>query len=553
MAQQNQAALSALLVRALLGGSWEDVDRAVRRGATIGSRLPDKHTPLHHACFGNNIAVAQRLLNEPWYRYFIRVNERCPNGRTALQTACMLGSMGMVDLLLDHDADPTIPTAFVENTALHFACVHGHAPVVRKLLQHVDVDHDALNSAGNTPLMMACFSKSAVIVKMLIDDGANVNIQDEDGKTALFMSISHRSWSIVRLLLDGKADPNLADTYWGCPLHLACHYNRADIVAELIEHGADVNATNILQLTPLWVVALKARSHLIRLLLESGANVSPIVNVHSSRARRLNFLSRHGLSRILEVLFDQGVNISKAIECLEEVRENGGSYDAIGMFTECFADRLTPRGLHSQMFRCLAARLCSLWEWFEPAAVKVGSLKAFYTVVFLGCLCGSTFSPFVAEPRLSLGPTCSSAESTCPGQSSEAESTGSTQWSEAVSVGPTRSTQAFSAGPNLSAGDPLAQGALPTDTTFKVSASQIGDDNSQVTPPSDPAHGGSAGSADSASDFAIPTVDTPGGSTLCAENPSRRGSAQSTDIAPWLAVSDTAPLEEYTMADDLAT
>ncbi|KAL8586830.1 hypothetical protein ACOMHN_052706 [Nucella lapillus] len=153
----------------------------------------------------------------------------------------------------------------------------------------------------------------------------------------------------------------------------------------------------------------------------------------------------------------------------------------------------------------------------------------------------------------SMGPTCSSAESTCPGQSSEAESTGSTQWSEAVSGGPTRSSEAFSAGPNLSAGDPLAQGALPTDTTFKVSAPQIGDDNSQVTPPSDPAHGGSAGSADSASGFAIHTVDTPGGSTLCAENPSRRGSAQSTDIAPWLAVSDTAPLEECTMADDLAT
>ncbi|KAL8574895.1 hypothetical protein ACOMHN_063589 [Nucella lapillus] len=153
----------------------------------------------------------------------------------------------------------------------------------------------------------------------------------------------------------------------------------------------------------------------------------------------------------------------------------------------------------------------------------------------------------------SMGPTCSSAESTCPGQSSEAESTGSPQWSEAVSVGPTRSTEAFSAGPNLSAGNPLAQGALPTDTTFKVSAPQIGDDTSQVTPPSHPAHGGSAGSADSAIDFAIPTVDTPGGSTICAENPSRRGSAQSTDIAPWLAVSDTAPLEECTMADDLAT
>ncbi|KAL8620840.1 hypothetical protein ACOMHN_033237 [Nucella lapillus] len=62
-----------------------------------------------------------------------------------------------------------------------------------------------------------------------------------------------------------------------------------------------------------------------------------------------------------------------------------------------------------------------------------------------------------------------------------------------LSMGPTRSSEAFSAGPNLSAGDPLAQGALPTDTTFKVSAPQIGDDASQVIPPSDPAHGGLLG------------------------------------------------------------
>ncbi|KAL8605674.1 hypothetical protein ACOMHN_053139 [Nucella lapillus] len=99
-------------------------------------------------------------------------------------------------------------------------------------------------------------------------------------------------------------------------------------------------------------------------------------------------------------------------------------------------------------------------------------------------------------------------------------------------MGPTWSSETFSAGLILSAGNPLGQGAWPTDTTFKVLAPQIGDDTSQVTQPSDPAHGGSAGSADSPSDFAMPTVDTPGGSTLCAENPSRRGSAQSTDIAP---------------------
>ncbi|KAL8577421.1 hypothetical protein ACOMHN_021601 [Nucella lapillus] len=116
-------------------------------------------------------------------------------------------------------------------------------------------------------------------------------------------------------------------------------------------------------------------------------------------------------------------------------------------------------------------------QWSE--AVSVGPTRATGPTRLLGA--GS------------MGPTCSSAESTCPGQSSEAESTGSTQWSEAVSGGPTRSSEAFSAGPNLSAGDPLAQGALPTDTTFKVSAPQIGDDNSQVTPPSDPADGRDGG------------------------------------------------------------
>ena len=69
-----------------------------------------------------------------------------------------------------------------------------------------------LFQAGQTALMLAVSHGRADMVKMLLDVGASVNIQDEDGSTALMCASEHGHTEIVKMLLaHTECDPTLTD------------------------------------------------------------------------------------------------------------------------------------------------------------------------------------------------------------------------------------------------------------------------------------------------------------------------------------------------------
>jgi KN motif and ankyrin repeat domain-containing protein len=55
--------------------------------------------------------------------------------------------------------------------------------------------------AGQTALMLAVSHGKLDLAQMLIDAGADVNVQDEDGSTALMCASEHGHIDIVKLLL----------------------------------------------------------------------------------------------------------------------------------------------------------------------------------------------------------------------------------------------------------------------------------------------------------------------------------------------------------------
>ena len=66
--------------------------------------------------------------------------------------------------------------------------------------------------AGQTALMLAVSHGRNEMVKMLIECGANVNIQDDDGSTALMCACEHGHIEIVKLLLSHpECDPTITD------------------------------------------------------------------------------------------------------------------------------------------------------------------------------------------------------------------------------------------------------------------------------------------------------------------------------------------------------
>lgn len=78
--------------------------------------------------------------------------------------------------------------------------------------------HILILQHGQTALMLAVSHGRIDMVQMLLDSGADINIQDEDGSTALMCAAEHNHIQIVKLLL-AQPDCDLTITDYVCELY----------------------------------------------------------------------------------------------------------------------------------------------------------------------------------------------------------------------------------------------------------------------------------------------------------------------------------------------
>ena len=120
------------------------------------------------------------------------------------------------------------------------------------------------NEHGFTPLMLACRNVNTCsnieTIQILLNNGADVNLQDNDGDTALMHSsgqepkLTSINVSVVKLLLQHKTNPNLVDISGRTSLLYMSgrpgNFNY-EIAKLLLEHGADPNIQENFGATPL--------------------------------------------------------------------------------------------------------------------------------------------------------------------------------------------------------------------------------------------------------------------------------------------------------------
>jgi ankyrin repeat protein len=102
-------------------------------------------------------------------------------------------------------------------------------------------DEDDYNS---TPLHVAASWGEVEITRMLIDAGANVNLQDKWGKTSLHWAAFYGQVEIVRMLIGAGANVNLQTNGGWTPLHWAARRGEVEIARMLIDAGARKDIPN---------------------------------------------------------------------------------------------------------------------------------------------------------------------------------------------------------------------------------------------------------------------------------------------------------------------
>ncbi|HQP04294.1 MAG TPA: ankyrin repeat domain-containing protein [Bacteroidales bacterium] len=185
-------------------------------------------------------------------------------------------------------------------------------------------------------LLEACKNNNYEEAKRLIDDGADVNVKDENGYTSLhFATANEDGLEIAKLLIEKGADVNALtckmkepryrrvrllggderkkESY--SPLHFAVENNNGyEIVKLLIENGANVNAKiskNVREsagFTPLHI-AIKCigNSKIVKLLIDNGADVNATTKTGETS---LHIAVEKSDFRITQLLIDNGAKIN---------------------------------------------------------------------------------------------------------------------------------------------------------------------------------------------------------------------------------------------------
>lgn len=122
---------------------------------------------------------------------------------------------------------------------MHYAVSHGNFDVVSILLDSKVCNINSTNNAGYTCVMLVSLAKLDIaehqtVVQRLFQI-ADVNVRaKKHSQTALMLATSHGNYSMVRMLLEAGADINIQDEDGSTALMCAAEHGRMDIIKILL-------------------------------------------------------------------------------------------------------------------------------------------------------------------------------------------------------------------------------------------------------------------------------------------------------------------------------
>ncbi len=289
-----KAELDKELLSATKIGDLSKVKDLINQGASINAEDKDGNTPFHNAGLKGYLTIAQYLVEKG-----VDVNASNEDGWTPMHGAALKGHLEVVRFLIEKGANISAENIFGEKP-IHCAAKRNNKDIIEVLLRKGASINDA-DKNGRTPLYFASWNGYLGLVEYFVrDKKANINIKDKYGKTPLDVAINRNYVSVigylskkqlelckellvvvqsgdlskVQDLVNQGASLDIQSEDGLTLLHFASINNRLDIAGYLIKEGVDINAKDKDGKTPLHY-ASRSVHHLdmVKYLISKGADI----------------------------------------------------------------------------------------------------------------------------------------------------------------------------------------------------------------------------------------------------------------------------------------
>jgi ankyrin repeat protein len=217
------------------------------------------------------------------------------------------GNVAVASLLLADNANVDAQERKSGKTSLYIAVAGGHLNLARLLIRN-GADVNIGDGDGQTPLFVAAEGNRADMVALLIKDGKGaVDKARNDGWTPLLITAKEGHAEIAALLIaEGKADVDKEEGGGGrTPLIAAATYGHTGVAELLVTVGkAAVDKARTDGITPLFMAAQKGNTEVVKLLLTEGN--AEVDKTNNNGYTPLYIAAMYGRTEVVKLLLTEG-------------------------------------------------------------------------------------------------------------------------------------------------------------------------------------------------------------------------------------------------------
>jgi ankyrin repeat protein len=210
-------------------------------------------------------------------------------------------------LIVEHSQDVNARSLHKDETPLHVASRGGHADIAKLLLEH-GADVEVQDDLKCTPLRLASQAGHVEVARVLLEYGADIEGHGKDDSSPLGVASLCGHVEVARVLLEHGADVDSRSWLNRTALHWV---EKGEVALLLLDHGADASALDDLGQTPLHKASENGHVGVTRVLLEHGVDVNArdANNMTPLHAASCHIYSDRGHAEVVRLLLQHNADI----------------------------------------------------------------------------------------------------------------------------------------------------------------------------------------------------------------------------------------------------